>query len=367
MATMNGVPFRRLMVAESKYRIKCPYLMTPKKLTVHNTDNQMPAENEINYMRNNNTATSYHIAVDESEAIQALPFNRNGFHAGDGANGYGNRNTIGMEICRNYDRGRRTTRLIQPLAGMYDRAERNAIKVAAQLLLDLGIVATVNTVKKHQDWSGKNCPSKILNEARWGAVQAAIIAEYNRLAGKPSVAGARVYVVKRGDSLSGIAKAHKTTVAELVKINGIKNPNIIAIGQKITLPVGGASAPAKPAAPKPAAPARPKANLALDWSWGPEVTKALQRVLGTPVDGIISGQYRTATTRAVFGVRYGKGGSVMIRALQRKLGVAADGLLGPATVRALQRHLGTPVDGIISRPRSSMVLALQKRLNAGTF
>lgn len=45
-----------------------------------------------------------------------------------------------------------------------------------------------------------------------------------------------VYTVKRGDNLSKIAKQFNTTVAELVKLNDIKNPNIIYVGQKIKLP-----------------------------------------------------------------------------------------------------------------------------------
>lgn len=43
-----------------------------------------------------------------------------------------------------------------------------------------------------------------------------------------------------------------------------------------------------------------------------------------------------------------------------------DGIMGPDTITALQKYLGTPVDGKISRP-SPMVKALQKRLNAGKF
>ena len=45
-----------------------------------------------------------------------------------------------------------------------------------------------------------------------------------------------VYKVKKGDTLSKIAKANKTSVAELVRINGIKDPDKIYIGQKIYLP-----------------------------------------------------------------------------------------------------------------------------------
>ncbi|WP_162985944.1 LysM domain-containing protein [Virgibacillus sp. Bac330] len=43
----------------------------------------------------------------------------------------------------------------------------------------------------------------------------------------------KVYVVKSGDTLSGIAKRYGTTVAKLTQINGIKNPNKIYVGQKI--------------------------------------------------------------------------------------------------------------------------------------
>ncbi len=56
-------------------------------------------------------------------------------------------------------------------------------------------------------------------------------------AAKPAVAkpAAKVYVVKSGDTLSGIATKHKTTVANLVKINGIKDANKLSVGQKIKL------------------------------------------------------------------------------------------------------------------------------------
>lgn len=46
---------------------------------------------------------------------------------------------------------------------------------------------------------------------------------------------ATVHVVKKGDTLSGIAKKYGTTVRKLVNINGIENPNLILPGQKIKL------------------------------------------------------------------------------------------------------------------------------------
>ncbi|WP_231563635.1 LysM domain-containing protein [Anoxybacillus sp. KU2-6(11)] len=44
-----------------------------------------------------------------------------------------------------------------------------------------------------------------------------------------------VYVVQKGDTLSKIATKHNTTVDALQKLNGISNPNLIRVGQKIRL------------------------------------------------------------------------------------------------------------------------------------
>lgn len=43
------------------------------------------------------------------------------------------------------------------------------------------------------------------------------------------------YTIKRGDTLSGIAAKHRTTVASIRRLNGIKN-NSIQVGQRIKLP-----------------------------------------------------------------------------------------------------------------------------------
>lgn len=57
-----------------------------------------------------------------------------------------------------------------------------------------------------------------------------------------------VYMVKKGDTLSAIAKKYGTTVDALVKLNGIKNPNLITVGQK--LKISGQEAAPVPSAPK---------------------------------------------------------------------------------------------------------------------
>jgi LysM repeat protein len=45
-----------------------------------------------------------------------------------------------------------------------------------------------------------------------------------------------VYTVVKGDTLSGIAYKYGTTYSKLADYNGIKNPNLINVGQKIKIP-----------------------------------------------------------------------------------------------------------------------------------
>lgn len=44
------------------------------------------------------------------------------------------------------------------------------------------------------------------------------------------------YTVKQGDTLSAIAQKHNTTVEALVASNGIKNKNVIFVGQVLMIP-----------------------------------------------------------------------------------------------------------------------------------
>lgn len=56
------------------------------------------------------------------------------------------------------------------------------------------------------------------------------------IAGKATGTKAKTYTVVRGDTLTKIAKQYGTTVDTLVKLNGIKNKNLINVGQIIKLP-----------------------------------------------------------------------------------------------------------------------------------
>jgi len=46
-----------------------------------------------------------------------------------------------------------------------------------------------------------------------------------------------VYTVKKGDTLTAIARAHNTTVFKIAQHNKIANPNKIRVGQVISIPV----------------------------------------------------------------------------------------------------------------------------------
>lgn len=45
-----------------------------------------------------------------------------------------------------------------------------------------------------------------------------------------------VYTVTRGDTLSAIARRYGVTVSEIVKLNNIQNPNLIYVGQRLYIP-----------------------------------------------------------------------------------------------------------------------------------
>lgn len=61
----------------------------------------------------------------------------------------------------------------------------------------------------------------------------------------PGGASGGTYTVQSGDNLSSIAALHGTTVAELQKLNGIKNKDLIYAGQKLKVKGSAKKAPAK--------------------------------------------------------------------------------------------------------------------------
>ena len=113
----------------------------------------------------------------------------------------------------------------------------------------------------------------------------------------------------------------------------------------------------------PTAVATPDGKLTIDGVGGISTVKAMQRFFGTTVDGVISGQNQSLAKwyPALKSVKYGKGGSVCVRKLQKWLGIKEDGIWGKGTSTALQKEIGVKADGIFGKGSMS---AWQKYLNS---
>lgn len=119
-------------------------------VTVHETANTDPgadAQAHANLQENNPRAASWHIQVDDTEAIRSYPDSARCWHAGDDA-----ADSIAVEMCVNSD-------------GDYDQTLRNAAEVVAQLCEANGL-DEMNVVG-HVFWTGKDCPAQMLGADRW--------------------------------------------------------------------------------------------------------------------------------------------------------------------------------------------------------
>lgn len=63
----------------------------------------------------------------------------------------------------------------------------------------------------------------------------AVVGAYPTLAAPPPQEGS-VYVVQEGDTLGSIALSHGTTAQAIVQANGLSDPNLILVGQRLVIP-----------------------------------------------------------------------------------------------------------------------------------
>lgn len=109
-------------------------------------------------------------------------------------------------------------------------------------------------------------------------------------------------------------------------------------------------------------------KITVDGQWGTATTKKAQEVFGTGVDGIVSNQlaaYKGICAGVVGSFQWEntkRGGSALIKAIQNKVGVSADGYIGPGTIKAMQKWLGCTQDGCFSNP-STCIKKFQEWLN----
>ena len=118
--------------------------------------------------RENNDYISWHFSVGEDGIYQSLPLDEVAYHAGDGSHVYGdtwysstynkydcigggNRNGIGIESCIN-------------LGADYNVTLRKLAKLVAELLLENNL--SLDRIKQHWNFSGKDCPGVIRHTGR---------------------------------------------------------------------------------------------------------------------------------------------------------------------------------------------------------
>lgn len=128
------------------------YTLIPQYITIHNTANRRAgadAEAHGRYLRGEGGKqyVSYHYAVDDRQAVAIIPEDEVAWHAGDGAQGVGNRRSFAIEICENED-------------GDLAAATDNAAQLTCDLMERYNI--PIENVVPHRHWNGGQCPNRLL-------------------------------------------------------------------------------------------------------------------------------------------------------------------------------------------------------------
>jgi LysM repeat protein len=225
----------------------------PKGITIHNTGNitvsagTTPAEQyaRATYPNGNMNGAAVHYWVWHSDVWQQLSDSEQGWHAGDGSSRRkdhrgditgGNLDTISIE-CIGSDEESEDT-LAKLVAYLCNKHELNPVfDVYTHNYWMHGKDSIVPGVRK-------NCPLYIL--PHWPAfIEKVRMYLYGYGVSEPVVAPDEpsqesaadiIYTVVKGDTLSGIASRYGTTYQALAAYNGIANPSLIVVGQKIKIP-----------------------------------------------------------------------------------------------------------------------------------
>jgi N-acetylmuramoyl-L-alanine amidase len=201
------------MLAPKGTNCRPAYAMTPIYITVHNTANTSKGAGAVSHGKYLKSAAgsakyvSYHYAVDDKNVVRIIPDNEAAWHAGDGANGAGNRKSIGIEICENPESDLRT-------------ATDNAAMLCAVLCKTYSI--SLANVVQHNKWSGKNCPNRIRagEPYDWATFVAKVCGYYKALADgiADETDGGKLYLVQTGAFAS---RENAEKYAENLKANGV--------------------------------------------------------------------------------------------------------------------------------------------------
>jgi membrane-bound lytic murein transglycosylase D len=118
------------------------------------------------------------------------------------------------------------------------RGNYSARALAHAFGLDVGLLREWNLGLRDSVWKGRQLVPRgvtlrvprVAGRAPAAQVLAAIPQE------KPSRVAGRSYIVKRGDTLSSIARRHGVTTRALASANGIRKPSSLAAGRRLRIP-----------------------------------------------------------------------------------------------------------------------------------
>lgn len=137
------------MISESKYAKFGQKGLIPKGITVHNTNNQLSAMDNLMAMEYGRFDGGCHFFVDENGVLEAMPLNWCTWHTGKGYD-MGNMNTIAIEICRS-----------QCSEELYSKAEARAVALIKLLMEAYNL--TEKDIYFHNDFNPRTyCPHRIL-------------------------------------------------------------------------------------------------------------------------------------------------------------------------------------------------------------
>ncbi|MCS7257456.1 MAG: N-acetylmuramoyl-L-alanine amidase, partial [Thermomicrobium sp.] len=146
-----GVPLRVALLPPGAPN-RPGYPLRVEWVTVHETANENPGADAEAHRRfvhagGGPEGVSFHFVVDDREVVQLLPTTENGWHAGDGAAGPGNRRSLAVELCVDRD-------------GDWSRTQEHGARLVAALCRAFSLAP--DRVVPHQHWSGKQCPRRLL-------------------------------------------------------------------------------------------------------------------------------------------------------------------------------------------------------------
>ncbi|WDV47137.1 N-acetylmuramoyl-L-alanine amidase [Clostridiaceae bacterium M8S5] len=135
--------------------------MQAKYITIHETGSYnigADAKAHNRYLHRTDTDNKcWHFTVDDKSIYQHIPVDYNGWHAGDGLRGIGNRESIGIELCVNEN-------------GDFNRTLENAVWLCKKLLKENPLIKEVvqhNYWKSNKYPKGKDCPRTLRRTNRW--------------------------------------------------------------------------------------------------------------------------------------------------------------------------------------------------------